>query len=50
MKKLLNALVKAAAKLESGKRSLNAGEWREAIAVIKRVIRDNPELAKYLFP
>jgi DNA-binding MarR family transcriptional regulator len=43
-------MVKKLSEKEGKKRQLNAGELREVMAVLKSVLKDNPELLKYLLP
>ena len=48
MKKLLNLLVKALAKKEGKKVELNAGQLREVLSCLKKAIKEDPSLLKYL--
>jgi hypothetical protein len=48
MKKLLNILVKALAAKEGKKSELNAGQLREVMACLKKAIKEDHTLIKYL--
>jgi hypothetical protein len=48
MKKLLNLLIQALAKKEGKRVELNAGQLREVMACLKKVIKEDQSLLKYL--
>jgi hypothetical protein len=48
MKKLLNLLAVAIAKKEGKKSEVKIGDIREILACLKRAIKEDPSLLKYL--
>lgn len=48
MRKLLNLLVKALSAKEGKKVQLNAGQLREVMSCLKKAIKEDPSLIKYL--
>jgi hypothetical protein len=50
MKKLLNMLASMIARGEGGKSQVKIGDIRQILALLKRILAENPDLIKYLLP